>query len=244
MCVCVCERERDKVASQRNVQCVGNCLNRSLFETHTSFITVSVTQLCSPLGLELMVKLRTLLTVFTLIFSWSSRLWKGALHFRRGLAPFSYMLFHANCLTCAIHVPEEFSLVECTVDLENPSVCVLSLCVCTVTVEDAVDPLKGMSGGGGELMVGQFSGEGPHWKALRPQTHSGMHHIYLQPCLMILQLPQQPVKGYNIHLRLSVCPQMFMLVICIIPSLLYSWYDVEWFHVIHERKTYSLVMVT
>ncbi len=31
------------------------------------FITVSVTRLCSPLGLKLMVKLRTLLTVFILI---------------------------------------------------------------------------------------------------------------------------------------------------------------------------------
>ncbi len=36
-------------------------------QTHTSIITVSVTQLCSPLGLELKVKLRTLLTVFTFI---------------------------------------------------------------------------------------------------------------------------------------------------------------------------------
>ncbi len=36
-------------------------------QTHTSFITVSVMRLCSPLGLELMVKLRTLLTVFTFI---------------------------------------------------------------------------------------------------------------------------------------------------------------------------------
>ncbi len=36
-------------------------------QTHTSFITVSVTRLCSPLGLELMVKLRTLLTAFTFI---------------------------------------------------------------------------------------------------------------------------------------------------------------------------------
>ncbi len=36
-------------------------------KTHTSIITVSVTRLCSSLGLELMVKLRTLLTVFTLI---------------------------------------------------------------------------------------------------------------------------------------------------------------------------------
>ncbi len=33
-------------------------------QIHMSFITVSVMRLCSPLGLELMVKLRTLLTVF------------------------------------------------------------------------------------------------------------------------------------------------------------------------------------
>ncbi len=32
-----------------------------------SSITLSVTRLCSPLGLELMVKLRTLFTVFTII---------------------------------------------------------------------------------------------------------------------------------------------------------------------------------
>ncbi len=38
-----------------------------VLQTHTSIITVSVTRLCSPLGLELMVKLRTLLTVFTFI---------------------------------------------------------------------------------------------------------------------------------------------------------------------------------
>ncbi len=36
-------------------------------QTHTNFITVSVTQLYSVLGLELMVKLRTLLTFFTLV---------------------------------------------------------------------------------------------------------------------------------------------------------------------------------
>ncbi len=36
-------------------------------QTHTSIITVSVTWLCSPLGLELMVKIRPLLTVFNLI---------------------------------------------------------------------------------------------------------------------------------------------------------------------------------
>ncbi len=37
-------------------------------QTHTSFITVSVTWLCSPFGLGLMVKLWTLITVFTFIF--------------------------------------------------------------------------------------------------------------------------------------------------------------------------------
>ncbi len=42
-----------------------NGIVASLVQTHTRFITVSVTRLCSPLGLELMVKLRTLLTVFT-----------------------------------------------------------------------------------------------------------------------------------------------------------------------------------
>ncbi len=40
----------------------------------TSFIPVSVTRLCSALGLELMVKLGTLLTVFS-FETWSSRLW-------------------------------------------------------------------------------------------------------------------------------------------------------------------------
>ncbi len=34
---------------------------------------MSVTRLCSPLGLELMVKLRTLLTVFTLILKTEAR---------------------------------------------------------------------------------------------------------------------------------------------------------------------------
>ncbi len=96
VCVCVCvrererqrererERERDWVTSQRSVQPVRNHLNRGWLQTHTSIVTVSIMQLGSPLGLELMIKLRTLLTVFN-FESWSSRLWKGALHFWRGL---------------------------------------------------------------------------------------------------------------------------------------------------------------
>ncbi len=82
LCVCLRERqrERDRVTSQhmRYLNC-GLCANT--YELH-----VSVTRLCSPFGLELMVKLGTLLTVFTFNFeSWSLRLWKGALHFWRGL---------------------------------------------------------------------------------------------------------------------------------------------------------------
>ncbi len=55
VCVCVfaCERRR---LGHTTVACL---------QTHTSFTTVSVTWLWSLLGLELMVKLRKLLTVFT-----------------------------------------------------------------------------------------------------------------------------------------------------------------------------------
>ncbi len=78
VCVCVWERE-----SQRSVVCVCVCVCVCVFacergrhghttaacvQTHTvSVITVSVMWLCSPFGLELMVKLRTLLTVFPII---------------------------------------------------------------------------------------------------------------------------------------------------------------------------------
>ncbi len=56
MCVRVCERGRH---SHTIAACV--------LQTHTSIITVSVTWLCSHLGLELMVQLRTLLTIYTFI---------------------------------------------------------------------------------------------------------------------------------------------------------------------------------
>ncbi len=69
-CVCVCVREREREGREREREgrrgrhghTTAACL-----QIHTSIITVSVTRLCSPLGLELMVKLRTLLTVFTFI---------------------------------------------------------------------------------------------------------------------------------------------------------------------------------
>ncbi len=73
--MCVCERETHH--------------NRTCVQTHTSFITVSVTRLCSSLGLELMVKLSTLLTVFTFILKAEARDYgKGALHFRLVLVVF------------------------------------------------------------------------------------------------------------------------------------------------------------
>ncbi len=70
------ERERERVTSQRRV-CErgrhGHTAVACVLQTHTSIITVSVTRLCSPLGLELMVKLRTLLTVFTFILKAKAR---------------------------------------------------------------------------------------------------------------------------------------------------------------------------
>ncbi len=80
--LCVCERERERererVTAQRRVcvcvcVCVcergryGHTTAACVLQTHTSIITMSFTRLCSPLGLELMVKLRTLLTVFAFI---------------------------------------------------------------------------------------------------------------------------------------------------------------------------------
>ncbi len=70
VCAHVREREREReigshhsgVYSAPEIVLIAACL-----QTHTSFITVSVTWLCSTFGLELMVKLRTLLTVFTFI---------------------------------------------------------------------------------------------------------------------------------------------------------------------------------
>ncbi len=66
VCVCVCARVRERGRH-------GHITTAACLQTHRSFITVSVTWLCSPLGLELMVKLRTLLTVFTFILKAKAR---------------------------------------------------------------------------------------------------------------------------------------------------------------------------
>ncbi len=67
--VCVCAR----VCVLACVCCAHLCETRShnhgCLQTHMSIITVSVTRICSPLGLELMVKLRTLsLHLFIYLF--------------------------------------------------------------------------------------------------------------------------------------------------------------------------------
>ncbi len=66
MCVCVCvwERERERERGSHHITVESAVLIAVCVQIHTSFITVSVTWLCSPLRLELMLKLRTLLTVF------------------------------------------------------------------------------------------------------------------------------------------------------------------------------------
>ncbi len=67
VCVCVCVRERETGSHHSWVYSLSEIvLFTACLQTHSSFI-MSVTLLCSPLRHELMVKLRTLLTVFTLI---------------------------------------------------------------------------------------------------------------------------------------------------------------------------------
>ncbi len=73
------------MGSQRSVVCV--CVRRGRHgHITTAASSLCLSRDCSPLGLELMVKLSTLLTVFTFILKAKARkLWRGALHFRRGL---------------------------------------------------------------------------------------------------------------------------------------------------------------
>ncbi len=60
VCVCVCVRERESYITMESAFLTAACV----LQIRMSIITVSVMRLCYPFGLELMVKLRTLLTVF------------------------------------------------------------------------------------------------------------------------------------------------------------------------------------
>ncbi len=67
VCVCVCVRVRARVWRERqgHITVESAVLTAAcVLQIYTCIITVSVTRLCSSLVLELMVKLRTLLTVF------------------------------------------------------------------------------------------------------------------------------------------------------------------------------------
>ncbi len=94
VCVCVCvrerererERESDRVTSQRSVQCVRNRLNRGLFaNTYKHHHCVRHATLF-PSRAWTDGKTKDIINCLYFYFeSWSSRLWKGALHFRSGL---------------------------------------------------------------------------------------------------------------------------------------------------------------
>ncbi len=56
-CVCACVRERER-ERQGHITVESAVFIAACVQTHTSIITVFVMRLCSPLGLELMVKLR------------------------------------------------------------------------------------------------------------------------------------------------------------------------------------------
>ncbi len=77
------ERKRERETGSHHSRVYSPSVIAACLQTHTSFITVCHATLFHS-RLELMVKLRTLLTVFN-FESWSSWLWKGALHFRCGL---------------------------------------------------------------------------------------------------------------------------------------------------------------
>ncbi len=94
VCVCVCVRERVKAAALCVCVCACVCervrqghTTTACVQTHTSFITVSVTRLCSTSKLELNDgKTKVIINCLYLSFEcWSSQLWKGELHFWRGL---------------------------------------------------------------------------------------------------------------------------------------------------------------
>ncbi len=135
VCVCVCVRvwERERVIAQRRLYvcvCVCVCLcergryghtTAACVQTHTSFITVSVTRLCSPLGLELMVKLRTLLTVFTIILKAEARDYgKGTLHFQTRLVVFALcQLANPSRLQMTPLNYDKFSMVSISISYLN-----------------------------------------------------------------------------------------------------------------------------
>ncbi len=85
VCVCVCEREGDKERDRQGQITVwfDTVLNTAcVLQTHKSIITAFVTQLF-PSWAWTDGKTKDIIYCLYIYFeSWSSRLWKGALHFR------------------------------------------------------------------------------------------------------------------------------------------------------------------
>ncbi len=61
VCVCVCAGVRERGRH-------GHITTEVCLQTHMSFINVSVTRLCSPLGLELMVKTKDIINCLYIYF--------------------------------------------------------------------------------------------------------------------------------------------------------------------------------
>ncbi len=112
---CVCEKERERWSHHSGVYSPSEIVLIAVCgQTHTSFITVSVMRLCSPLGLELMVKLTTLLTVFTLILK------AGLAIMERGVTfPTRLVVFGQSQCTVPAGQSEQTVLVRRTDFVEN-----------------------------------------------------------------------------------------------------------------------------
>ncbi len=84
---CVRERERER-ERESHITVESVVLTAACVQTHTSFITESVTRFCSPRAWT-DAKTKDIINCLYIYFErWSLRLWKGALHFRLVLVVF------------------------------------------------------------------------------------------------------------------------------------------------------------
>ncbi len=100
VCVCVCVRERER-ERERQGHITAECrvLIAACLQTHTRVITVYVTRLFHS---RAWTDDKTKFIINCLYFhfeSWSSQLWKGALHFRHGTMQCASWPIRADCLS-------------------------------------------------------------------------------------------------------------------------------------------------
>ncbi len=118
---CVCERERERVTSQRRV-CVCVCVCGHITVTQSQLVCkhIRASSLCLscdsvPLSAWTDGKTKDIINCLYIYFeSWSSRLWKGELHFRLVLAVFD----QSQC-TGSVGQSEQTALVERRDFVEN-----------------------------------------------------------------------------------------------------------------------------